>query len=83
MYAHVYSEETLQYLHGSFLHDIPQECNQSILIAQVSSKQLYIDNPSCPNKVMLKIIKVIFHNGKMSMETCATLVDSSECSTVL
>lgn len=50
---------------------------------QVPPEQLYMDRPRRPNKVMLKIVKVILHNGKQSMETHAILDDGSERSIVL
>lgn len=44
---------------------------------QLLPEQLYMDRPRRPNKVMLKIVKVILHNGKQSMETHAILDDGS------
>lgn len=39
--------------HLTVLHNVAQQCNQSILMVQVPPKKLYMDRPSHPNKVML------------------------------
>lgn len=45
--------------------------------------RIYLDRPNCSPKVMLKVVKVLLHNGRHTMETHAVLDDGSERTIVL
>lgn len=45
--------------------------------------RIYLDRPNRSQKVMLKVIKVLLHNGDLMIESYAVLDDGSEHSIVL
>lgn len=44
---------------------------------------IYIDRPNCPQRVMLKVVKVHLHNAERSLEAFAVLDDGSERTIIL
>uniref|UniRef100_A0A1A8EPU4 CCHC-type domain-containing protein n=1 Tax=Nothobranchius korthausae TaxID=1143690 RepID=A0A1A8EPU4_9TELE len=69
--------------HLTVLHDVcPQELKK-VLMVNAASDTVYIDRPSCPNKVMLKLVKVCLHNAEYSLEGFAILDDGSERTLIL
>ncbi len=47
------------------------------------STQIYLDRPNRSQKVMLKVVRVLLHNGDQTMEAHAVLDDGSERTIVL
>ncbi|XP_073731871.1 uncharacterized protein [Misgurnus anguillicaudatus] len=74
---------TCKELHLTILHDAALQIQQSVLLVNVPSPQVYLDRPNRSQKVMLKIVKVLLHNQEKVMETYAVLDDGSERSIVL
>lgn len=71
--------------HLEALHDLnirpaivtPATENTSCLVS-TANEVLYLDRPSGSSQVLLKVTKVVLHNGEQAMETYAILDDGSE-----
>ncbi|GAA6089521.1 uncharacterized protein LOC113069086 [Tachysurus ichikawai] len=64
---------------------LDQRCdsNRSVLTVSLPSTQVYLDRPNRTPRVMLKIVKVLLHNGPHAMEAHVVLDDVSERTLVL
>ncbi|XP_073719287.1 uncharacterized protein [Misgurnus anguillicaudatus] len=69
--------------HLTILHESVQEVQHSVLMVSLPPTRIYLDHPNRSQKVMLKVIKVLLHNGDLTMESYAVLDDGSERSIVL
>ncbi|KAL2093214.1 hypothetical protein ACEWY4_010526 [Coilia grayii] len=67
--------------HLDALHDLnpkPAQTDSSCLVSSTANEVLYINRrPGC-GQVLLKVTKVVLHNGDKAMETYAILDDGSE-----
>ncbi|KAG1930137.1 hypothetical protein F2P79_022559 [Pimephales promelas] len=75
--------KTCKVLHLTILHEVALQTQKSVLLVNVPNSQVYLDRPNRSPKVMLKVVKVLLHNGDKAMETYAVLDDGSERSIVL
>lgn len=50
---------------------------------RTAEEVLYIDWPAEGRKVLLKVIKVLLHNGDHTLESYSILDDGSECTIIL
>ena len=69
--------------HLTILHDAVQQTQKSVLMVTAPTTKVYLDRPNRSPKVMLKIVKVLLHNGNRVLETYAVLDDGSERSIIL
>ena len=69
---------TCKELHLTILHDTAQRFTSTVLMTGSSPSAVYLDKPSRPHDVMLKVVKVLLYGPQGSMETYAILDDGSE-----
>lgn len=65
------------------MHESVQETKQKVYKVSLLPTKVYLDRPNRSQRVMLKVVKVLLHNGNRKMETYAVLDDGSERSIVL
>ncbi|KAI2656414.1 Aspartyl/glutamyl-tRNA(Asn/Gln) amidotransferase subunit C [Labeo rohita] len=70
-------------LHLTVLHDSISDTTRAVLTVSLPSTQIYLDRPNRTPRVMLKVVKVLLHNGPRTMEAHAVLDDGSERTLVL
>lgn len=70
-------------LHLTVLHDSINDTSRAVLMVSLPSTQIYLDRPNRSQKVMLKVVRVLLHNGGQTMEAHAVLDDGSERTIVL
>ncbi|XP_073789840.1 uncharacterized protein [Danio rerio] len=70
-------------LHLTVLHDSVQDTSRAVLMVSLPPTRIYLDRPNRSPKVMLKVVKVLLHSGRKTMETHAVLDDGSERTLVL
>ncbi|XP_052412579.1 uncharacterized protein LOC127957915 [Carassius gibelio] len=70
-------------LHLTVLHDSVDDTSRAVLMVSLPPTRIYLDHPNHSPKVMLKVVKVLLHNGQQTMETHAVLDDGSERTLVL
>ncbi|KAI7805208.1 hypothetical protein IRJ41_001894 [Triplophysa rosa] len=70
-------------VHLTVLHDSVSDTSRAVLMVSSPSTRIYLDRPNRSPKVMLKVVKVLLHNGRRTMETYAVLDDGSERTIVL
>ncbi len=70
-------------LHLTVLHDSIKDTTNAVLIVSLPSTRVYLDRPNRTPRVMLKVVKVLLHNGNHTMEAHAILDDGSERTIVL
>ncbi len=70
-------------LHLTVLHDSIKDTTNAVLIISLPSTRVYLDRPNRTPRVMLKVVKVLLHNGNHTMEAHAILDDGSERTIVL
>nr|XP_055033759.1 uncharacterized protein LOC129422083 [Misgurnus anguillicaudatus] len=70
-------------LHLTVLHDSVNDTSRAVLMVSLPPTRIYFDRPNRSPKVMLKVVKVLLHNGRRTMETHAVLDDGSERTIVL
>ncbi|KAI2668878.1 Polyprotein P3 [Labeo rohita] len=68
--------------HLQALHDVNEQ-GRATEEAVPASAVLYVDRPTCDNKILLKVTKVLLQNGNRSMEAYAILDDGSERTIIL
>lgn len=69
--------------HLTVLHEAIQESSQKVLMVNNHKPAIYIEHPQSPQRVLLKVVKVLLHNGDHSLETFAVLDDGSERTIIL
>lgn len=69
--------------HLTVLHDAVQQTQKSVLMVTAPTAKVYLDGPNRFPKVMLKVVKVLFHNQDRVLDTYAVLDDGSERSIIL
>lgn len=78
--------KTCKEVHLTVLHEAVQEPPQGpskTYAVSLHPTKVYLDRPNRSPRVMLKVVKVLLHNGDRVMETYAVLDDGSERSLVL
>ncbi|KAG7457240.1 hypothetical protein JOB18_014039 [Solea senegalensis] len=75
--------KTCKETHLTVLHESVQETKRKVYTVSVLPTKVYLDRPNRSQRVMLKVVKVLLHNGDRRMETYAVLDDGSERSIVL
>ncbi len=70
-------------LHLTVLHDSINDTSRAVLMVSLPSTQIYLDRPNRSQKVMLKVVRVLLHNGDQKMEAHAVLDDGSERTIIL
>jgi len=75
--------KTCKETHLTVLHESVQETKQKVYTVSLFPTKVYLDRPNRSQRVMLKVVKVLLHNGDRRMETYAVLDDGSERSIVL
>ncbi|XP_073718572.1 uncharacterized protein [Misgurnus anguillicaudatus] len=70
-------------LHLTVLHDSVKDTSKAVLLVSSPSTPIYLDRPNRSQKVMLKVAKVLLHNGGQMIEAHAVLDDGSERTIVL
>ncbi|XP_059401385.1 uncharacterized protein LOC132132864 [Carassius carassius] len=70
-------------LHLTVLHNSIKDTTSAILTVSLPSTRVYLDRPNRTPRVMLKVVKVLLHNGHHTMEAHAVLDDGSERTLVL
>lgn len=68
--------------HLQALHNVNEQ-SRATEEAVPASAVLYVDRPTCDNKILLKVTKVLLQNGHKSMEAYAILDDGSERTIIL
>ncbi|XP_065118880.2 uncharacterized protein [Paramisgurnus dabryanus] len=74
--------QTCNRKHLVALHDVNEkgrETEESVPTSAV----LYVDRPTCDNKILLKVTKVLLRNGNKAIEAYAVLDDGSERTIIL
>ncbi|XP_022540035.2 uncharacterized protein LOC111195821 [Astyanax mexicanus] len=69
--------------HLTVLHEASQQETRQVLMVNASPDTIYLDRPNRPQRVMLKVVKVILHSGDKSLEAFAVLDDGSERTIIL
>ncbi|XP_005167247.1 uncharacterized protein [Danio rerio] len=64
--------------HLTVLHDVNMQEPNKVLMVSTSADTIYLDRPNRPQQVMLKVVKVLLHNARHSLEAYALLDDGSE-----
>uniref|UniRef100_A0AAV2M4R5 Gag-like protein n=1 Tax=Knipowitschia caucasica TaxID=637954 RepID=A0AAV2M4R5_KNICA len=75
--------KTCKETHLTVLHDVIQELSQRVLTVSHREPTVYIEQPRSPQRVLLKIVKVLLQHGNRTLETFAVLDDGSERSILL
>ncbi|KAK7877689.1 hypothetical protein WMY93_031608 [Mugilogobius chulae] len=75
--------KTCKEIHLTVLHDTIQELSQKVLMVSNQKSTVYIEKPRSPQRVLLKIVKVLLQHGGRTLETFAVLDDGSERSIIL
>ncbi len=70
-------------LYLTVLHDSIKDTTSAVLTVSLPSTRVYLDRPNRTPRVMLKVIRVLLHNGHHTMEAHAILDDGSERTLVL
>lgn len=63
------------------LHDVAQ--TETVLTVSTSPNTIYMDQTSHSGRVMLKVVPLLLHNGKKTLDTYAVLDDGSERTIIL
>lgn len=69
--------------HLTVLHDAVQQTQKSVLMVTAPTAKVYLDRPNRSPKVMLKVVKVLFHNQDRVLDTYAVLDDVSARNIIL
>lgn len=69
--------------HLTVMHDVIQESSQKVLMVSNPKPIIYIEQPRSPQRVLLKVVKVLLHHGDRILETFAVLDDGSERTIIL
>uniref|UniRef100_A0AAV2MI03 Uncharacterized protein n=1 Tax=Knipowitschia caucasica TaxID=637954 RepID=A0AAV2MI03_KNICA len=69
---------TCKQLHLTVLHEVSQPEPKQVLMVSTSPDTIYVDRPSRPQRVMLKLVKVRLYNAEHSLEGFAILDNGSE-----
>ncbi|XP_061128044.1 uncharacterized protein LOC133149871 isoform X1 [Syngnathus typhle] len=75
--------KTCKEKHLTVLHDAIQESSQTVLLVSNPAPTIYIEQPRSPQRVLLKVVKVLLHHGDRVLETFAVLDDGSERTIIL
>lgn len=75
--------KTCKETHLTVLHESIQETEWKVYTVSLLPTKVYLDQPNRSQKIMLKVVKVLLHNGNRKMETYPVLDDGSERSIVL
>lgn len=60
------------------LHDSVKHTSKAVLMVSSPTTKIYLDCPNHSQRVMLKVAKVLIHNGGKAIEIYAILDDGSE-----
>ncbi|XP_067654470.1 uncharacterized protein [Haliotis asinina] len=74
---------TCQELHLTVLHDAVKAQTNKVYSVMTEKPAVYVDQPSKPCSVMLKVVKVVLHGPGGQMETYAVLDDGSQRTMIL
>ncbi|XP_039516235.1 uncharacterized protein LOC120470711 [Pimephales promelas] len=69
--------------HLTVLHEVCSQEAKKVLMVSAAPNTIYVDRPSRPNKVMLKLVQVRLYNAEHSLEGFAILDDGSERTLIL
>ncbi|XP_077374267.1 uncharacterized protein LOC144016825 [Festucalex cinctus] len=69
--------------HLTVLHDSIHETSNAVLVVNPASTKVYLDRPNRAQRVMLKVVKILIHHAKQTMEAYAILDDGSERTIIL
>ncbi|XP_055008882.1 uncharacterized protein LOC129408678 [Boleophthalmus pectinirostris] len=74
---------TCKQLHLTILHDVSQPEPKKVLMVGTAPDIVYVDRPSRPQRVMVKLVKVRLYNAEHSLEGFAILDNGSERTLIL
>ncbi|KAK7916727.1 hypothetical protein WMY93_012488 [Mugilogobius chulae] len=74
---------TCKQLHLTVLHEVSQPEPKKVLMVSAAPDTVYVDRPSRPQRVMLKLVKVRLYNAEHSLDGFAILDDGSERTLIL
>ncbi|KAK7945263.1 hypothetical protein WMY93_000991 [Mugilogobius chulae] len=74
---------TCKQLHLTVLHEVSQPEPKRVLMVSAAPDTVYVDRPSRPQRVMLKLVRVRLYNAEHSLDGFAILDDGSERTLIL
>lgn len=69
--------------HLTVLHEVCSQEAKKVLMVSAAPDTIYVDRPSRPQRVMLKLVKVRLYNAEHTLEGFAILDDGSERTLIL
>ena len=65
-------------VHLTVLHDAAQKATSHVYRIQTSNQEVFMDKPTRPHNIMLKVVQILLHGPAGTLDTYAILDDGSE-----